>query len=199
MTRKRRSFKRISYTLDYRPLIIIATEGKKTEPSYFKMAIFKPPGTPVHVVTLETRASSSPSAVLSRINRYIREYGITSKDVAWLVMDKDNWKDTHLDQLYLWSKSQSNRGLAVSNPQFEYWLLLHFEDGNDVHNKTECLNKLKCHCPNYNKSNIPVDKFKLSNVKKAIQRAKSKDNPPCVKWPTTTGTTVYRLVERIIS
>jgi hypothetical protein len=198
MTRKRRSFKRISYTLDYRPLIIIATEGKKTEPSYFRMVVFKPPRTAVHVVTLGTKTSSSPITVLNRIKRYIKEYGIKSGDEAWIVVDKDNWKDTHLEQLYSWSTLQSNRGLAVSNPQFEYWLLLHFEDGNDVHNKTECLNKLKCHCPNYNKRNIPVDKFTLSNVKEAVKRAKSKDSPPS-KWPTTTGTTVYRLVERILS
>ncbi len=31
----------------------------------------------------------------------------------------------------------------------------------------------------------------------AIKRAKRKDNPPCEKWPQNTGTTVYRLVEKI--
>lgn len=31
-----------------------------------------------------------------------------------------------------WLKGASNRGFALSNPKFEYWLLLHFEDGAGV-------------------------------------------------------------------
>jgi hypothetical protein len=31
----------------------------------------------------------------------------------------------------------------------------------------------------------------------AVKRARQRDNPPCVDWPHTTGTTVYKLVESI--
>jgi len=37
-------------------------------------------------------------------------------------------------------------------------------------------------------------------VDKAIKRAKRRDNPPCEDWPRNPGgTTVYRLVERILN
>lgn len=195
---KRERFERKSNFREIRPVFVIATEGKKTEPDYFNMRIFKPPETAVKVKMLPTKASSSPIAVLKRMKKYIRDNDIKERDEVWLVVDKDNWKVQHLEALYEWSKSSSYTNLAVSNPQFEYWLLLHFEDGNDVNTKAECLNRLECHCPNYDKSNLDVNKFTSVNVKSAIGRAKLKDNPRCEKWPVTTGTTVYRIVERII-
>lgn len=163
------------------------------------MKIFKPPETTVHIKPLESRTSSSPSSVLNRMKVYIRDYRMREGDEAWLVVDKDNWKTVHLEQLCRWSKSHPSRGFAVSNPQFEYWLILHFEDGHGISNKVECLDRLNRYLPNYDKSNIPVNKFNVSRVKAAIRRAKLKDNPPCDKWPETTGTTVYRLIERILS
>jgi len=49
----------------------------------------------------------------------------------------------------------------------------------------------------YDKS-IDVSKFK-ERVGIAIQNAKAKDSPPCEKWPATTGSTIYRLVENILA
>ena len=39
----------------------------------------------------------------------------------------------------------------------------------------------------------------LKAIKHAIERARRRDNPPCPDWPTTTGTTVYRLVEAMLN
>lgn len=198
MTKKRRQFQRASNTRDYRPVFIIATEGEKTEPDYLRMKIFKPPTVTVHIEPLPTKKSSSPSSVLKRMEKHLRDYRIREGDEAWLIVDKDLWKDEQLELLHVWSTAHPYKGLAVSNPQFEYWLLLHFEEGNNVHNKNECLSRLRCHLPNYDKGNLPVNKFTLSRVRDAIRRAKLKDNPPCEKWPETIGTTVYRMIERII-
>ncbi|HRV24140.1 MAG TPA: hypothetical protein P5046_02880, partial [Sphaerochaeta sp.] len=45
---------------------------------------------------------------------------------------------------------------------------------------------------------IQKNTFSVSQINDAIERAKNRDNPPCVDWPRTLGkTTVYRLVNRI--
>jgi len=199
MSSKRRKFTRRSNILEYRPVFIIATEGKRTEPDYLRMRVFKPPQISVKIELLPSKDSSSPNSVLHRMKEYIKDYKLREKDEIWLVIDTDQWKKRQIEQLYNWCEIHSYTNLAVSNPQFEYWLLLHFEDGHGVHNKSECLRKLKCHCPNYSKSNLETHKYTLSNVKDAIKRAKLKDNPPCEKWPENTGTTVYRMIERIIT
>jgi hypothetical protein len=178
--------------------VVIATEGNKTEPTYFKLNVFKNPEISVNIKILPSKGHSSPIGVKKRMDKYIKDYDKKENDQFWLVVDKDKWEESDLDVLYSWTSVEDNKFIAVSNPHFEYWLLLHFEDGNDVHNKTECLKKLKCHCPKYDKNNIPADRFTENNVKDAAKRAKLKDTPPCTKWPTRTGTTVYRLVEHII-
>jgi hypothetical protein len=195
---KRQSFRRVSETRGYRPVFIIATEGKKTEPAYFKMEMFRSRERPVRVEVLGNRRNSSPQAVLGRMRRHLSSYQKKEGDEAWLVVDRDQWSVQDLKVLHDWSQSDPYKNLAVSNPQFEYWLLLHFEDGNGINGKNECLRRLKKQIPNYSKSNIQINKYTVPRVKSAIKRAKSQDSPPCKKWPVGTGTTVYRMVEKIL-
>lgn len=199
MSKTLKRFKRKSEFRNLRPVIVISTEGKETERQYFTMPAFRSSELSVFIKIIPRDTKSNPKYVLKDMEEYISKNGTRKGDRHWLVLDKDNWSDDKLQKLYEWSIAKSNRGLAVSNPQFEYWLLLHFEDGNDISNKTECLNRLGNHCQSYNKSNLPVHRFNITNVKEAIQRAKSKDNPQCEKWHETTGTTVYRLVEIILN
>ncbi len=198
MSNRRRRFARVEGIRAQRRVFLVATEGRRTEPDYFKMRMFRPPETAVHVKTLPSKTESSPASVLARMRKYLNEYGITDGDEAWLVIDRDHWKPEQLETLYKWCNSREYAGLAVSNPQFEFWLLLHFEDGVGAGSQAECLKRLEGHCGQYDKSNLPVHKFTRNNVRAAVGRAKKKDNPPCKKWPATTGTTVYRLVERIL-
>lgn len=195
---KRRSFRRVGEIRDYQPVFIIATEGKKTEPAYFRMGIFRSRERPVRVKVLDRRGGSSPQAVLDRMREHLRGYQKKKGDEAWLIVDKDQWKNNDLELLYAWSQSDTYKNLAVSNPQFEYWLLLHFEGGKKINSKSACLSRLRKYMPDYDKSKIPEDKFTVTRVKSAIKRAKSQDSPPCSKWPVETGTTVYRMVERIL-
>lgn len=82
---------------------------------------------------------------------------------------------------------------------FEYWLLLHFEEGKDIHSASECRLRLKRHLPNYDKS---IDPFSITRemIEDALRRAKNRDTPPCVDWPRSPGsTTVYKLVDNILN
>jgi hypothetical protein len=198
MAKKQKRFERKSNIRELRPVFLIATEGGKTEPDYLNMRIFKSREASIKIEVLPSRKNSSPLSVLKRMEKYIRDYEIKKRDQIWLVIDKDQWEDEDLEKLYKWSKEYQYRNLAVSNPQFEYWLLLHFEDGYNIQGKRDCMKRLNCHCPNYDKSQLPVEKFTPDKIKDAVRRAKTKDNPPCEKWPIKTGTTVYRMIERLI-
>ena len=196
MPRKRRTFHRPLGTLRYRKLFVIAVEGANTEPQYF--GIFNDRQSVIKVNCLQSKYGSAPPHVLRRMEQYLKKESLKTTDEAWLVCDKDHWTDDQLLQLHEWSKKKDNYGFVLSNPNFEYWLLLHFENGNGVSNAHDCSQRLKRHLPGYDK-NLDVRKISPEMILDAIQRAKQRDTPPCTDWPKSIGTTVYRLVDRILA
>lgn len=192
----RRSFSRPISTRRYKKLFILATEGKVTESSYFSTLPFEQ--ALVRIKCLKSDKKSSPPNVLKRLEKYLNEEGLKATDEAWLLVDKDTWNDAQLKLLLAWTKKRVNRHLALSNPKFEYWLLLHFEDGRGISSKEDCDRRLEQYLPNYNKA-LGKNSFSLEDIKRAIQRAKTKDIPPCEDWPSINGTTVYRLLLNIIA
>ncbi len=195
MPPKRRKFQRQLGERRYRRLFIISVEGLTTEPQYF--SIFNDLELVIHVDCLKGKNESSPIHVLRRMKKYLKETKLKSSDEAWLVVDKDQWTDEQLTKLHAWSKEHDNYGFALSNPKFEYWLLLHFEDGTNISSPRECSERLNRYLPNYQKG-IDARKITQNIIDAAIRRAKDRDNPPCSDWPRTTGTTVYRLVEKLL-
>jgi len=195
MAKKRRTFKRPLGERRYRKLFIIAVEGTKTEPQYF--AIFNDRNSVIHLTCVKGNHHSSPPQVLKRIKDYLTQESLRPSDEAWLVVDKDHWADDQLTLLHKWSEGSERYGLAVSNPKFEYWLLLHFEDGKGIGTSHACSERLKRYLPNYAKG-INSRDFTSSRISDAVHRAAARDNPPCRDWPRSTGTTVYRLVEKLL-
>jgi hypothetical protein len=176
---------------------VIAVEGAKTEPQYF--AIFNGQQSVIRVNCLKGSHDSSPPQVLKRMETYLMGEELRSSDEAWLVVDKDQWSDEQLAQLHAWSRARDKYSFALSNPSFEYWLLLHFEEGNDIASSRDCIDRLRRYLPNYDKG-IGVSMIARQGIANAIQRARLRDNPPCADWPRVLGgTTVYRLVEKLHS
>ncbi len=174
---------------------MLAVEGTKTEPQYF--SVFNQQG-PITVKCLSRPRGNDPLHVLGRMKRYLKKQDLKNTDQAWLVMDMDQWTEDHLVQLHSWAQEQQNYGFALSNPNFELWLLLHFEAGTDISSSLECINRLRQHLPHYNKR-INSRTFSRDQVKQAVQRAKRLDTPPCHDWPRVSGsTTIYTLVEKIL-
>lgn len=195
MSQKRRPFHRKLGQRRYRKLFIIATEGTKTEPQYFAMLDNRQ--SVVHVECLKSGSRTSPAQVLKRMGSRLKQEAIRKTDEAWLVVDKDQWTDNQLADLHGWSQTKDNYGLALSNPKFEFWLVLHFEGGDGIFNSRECSDRLRRYLPDYDKA-IDSRKIRQEMIIEAIRRARGRDNPPCADWPRNTGTTVYRLVEKII-
>jgi len=196
MPLKRPRFRRFLGERRYRKLFVIAVEGTKTEPQYF--GIFNGLCSVIHVNCLKSN-HSSPLQVLKRMEACLKQEALKETDEAWLVVDKDAWNDEQLAQLFKWSQNADNLGFALSNPKFEYWLLLHFEEGAGISSSRECSERLRRHLPDYDKG-IEARKFSRNMIANAIRRAKLRDNPPCIDWPRTIGnTTVYKLAENILA
>ncbi len=191
----RRSFKRPVGQRRYKKMFIIASEGAETEPIYFGM--FNDEQTTIRVKPLKGKNKSAPKHVLKRMKDYLAAEGLRKTDEAWLVVDTDQWTIEDLNALHDWSTQKANYGFAVSNPKFEYWILLHFEDGNGVSSSSQCTARLKRRLPSFDKACVDTTKVR-PGVEAAIERARRKDTPKCRKWPQNTGTTIYRLVEKLI-
>ena len=196
MARDRRRFERPLGERRYRKMFVIAVEGVRTEPQYF--AVFNGAPSIVRVHCIPGSSASAPTRVLKRMREHLRKEGLLPTDEAWLVVDKDQWTELQLAELFAWSQEADNHGFALSNPQFEFWLLLHFDDGSGASSPTQCVARLRQHLPDYDKG-IAAAAFTRERIADAVARARHRDTPPCADWPRTPGvTTVYRLVGRIL-
>lgn len=109
-------------------LIIIATEGEITEKAYFEglLSMDGFPTTSVHVEVLNSvRGESSPNHVITRLDGFKKEYKLSEDDQLWFVLDKDRWPNKNLAEVARLS-AQKGFNMALSNPCFELWLLLHW-------------------------------------------------------------------------
>ena len=147
---------------------------------------------------LNKPGGTDPLSVLGRMARHLEKERLRSSDQAWLVVDRDQWTEEQLVRLDDWAQEQQNHGFALSNPAFESWLLLHFEDTVGIASSQGCIRRLRQHLPDYDKS-IPPGTFTRERIEEAVRRARKRDTPPCRDWPRDPGgTTVYRLVEEIL-
>lgn len=113
-------------------LIVIASEGKDTERIYFKALAKEYTNPRVHVHILERHENeqnnSSPEHVLKQLNDYKGQYDLESDDELWLVIDRDRWTDAMLSHVAKECAQDDYLHVALSNPCFELWLLLHLVD-----------------------------------------------------------------------
>lgn len=199
-------------------LIVIASEGKDTELIYFK-ALAKEYANPrVHVHILERsedeQNNSSPEHVLKQLNDYKGQYELEADDELWLVVDKDRWTDAMLSHVAAECSREVSMHMALSNPCFELWLLLHLEDASLLSPEeqklwTENRRKSKSADPylkvrlrqkmgSYHESAYDAPSL-IAHVESAIERARALDRNPSDRWPQTLGTRVYLLVESVTS
>jgi hypothetical protein len=179
----------------YRKLFVIAVEGAKTEPLYF--GIFQRFSV-ILVKCLGGKHDSSPSGVLKRMKEFLRTEALEKSDEAWLVVDKDHWKDDQLDELEEWAGQEGNFHFALSNPNFEYWLLLHFEEGTGIEFASQVKQRLRTYLPYYDKS-LDSGKIDQSMIEEAICRAKARNSPGDSVRSGIGKTSVWKLVENILS
>ena len=195
-------------------IISIASEGK-TEEQYFDGIHDMETGNIVKVERLEkledTDTKSHPNHVLDLLDErkeLWQEHGIDPNEL-WMVVDRDK-QNVSKDQLnaIIDKCIENGYNLALSNPTFEFWLLLHVKDFLE-YSKEDLLNNTKVNknrrfidkelsdlLGGYNKKKIKFEKFE-PGINLAIERAKklTTDNTELL---TELGTSVCLLVEKII-
>ena len=197
-------------------LIVIASEGKDTERIYFKALAKEYTNPRVHVHILERSVdeqnNSSPEHVLKQLNDYKNQYELEADDELWLVVDKDRWTEAMLSRVATECSQEVAMHMALSNPCFELWLILHLRDISleseeekikMLENLKETKNadaylkrKLRALLGSYQESNYDADKLVLQ-VADAIARAEDLDKDKSARWPQGLGTHVYKLAKSI--
>ena len=210
------NYARTEGILDSR-LIVIAAEGERTEKIYFEALRAYARNSRVHIKILERdeehKHNSSPEYVLDQLTQYKNENALDPDDELWLVIDRDDWKQAALRVVAQKCAQDEALHLALSNPCFELWLMLHMEEvATKTDEEKERLFKNKregTHDPylkrvmrrlmggSYNEAHY--DAYVLvPHVREAIARAESLDAHKKARWPEELGTRVYLLAESIL-
>ncbi|MBN1927346.1 MAG: RloB domain-containing protein, partial [Prolixibacteraceae bacterium] len=197
-------------------VISIAGEGK-TEEQYFDGFYDLNRSELIRIERLEkadeTDTKSHPNQVIELLverKKYWEAHGVEPNEL-WMVVDRDK-QNVSKDQLNEIVQKCRNEGynLALSNPTFEFWLLLHLTS-IELYDKELILSNPKATVKSkkrylekelsrllggYNKNKLHFDKFE-PGIKDAVSRAKelSVDNMVLID---ELGTSVCLLVEKII-
>lgn len=126
MPRKSRPLDRTTGLVRDSSIVVIACEDTHAVKQYF--AKFRTRRVQFKVLPTE-EGYSSPKAVVERLNRYRVEEQIGDEDELWICIDADHWiRGSHQRELaeVLRQCRSNGYGVAISNPCFEVWLLLHF-------------------------------------------------------------------------
>jgi len=183
-----------------KPTILIASEGKETEPLYFDELKTRHREVVTVIISGGRSGQTNPRRVLKRLKQeMLKRASWSPRDHAWLVVDTDQWTEAERREIQLAVSEDSRIHLAASNPCFELWLLLHFRDGWETVTAADLcrlLDSPDCFT-GYHKENYDVRTL-MAKVGDAIRRAKTSDRAAPDQWPLPGMTHVYRVVENII-
>lgn len=201
-------------------MFVLSYEGKVSEKKYFedfrRSELFNDSGL-IEVISLKRpkNRGSDPISVKKLLQEAKKEYRFKDTDEFWLIIDRDDWEDTHnhnFDKLVEDCKKENNFFLAMSNPCFEIWLILHLKDTNefDEEDKRRIMtNKKISNSKNYidtvlskiqgrSYNKRPNPQVFLPLTRTAIRRAK-KLNDENQDYPKQLGTHIYKLIEKLIA
>ena len=190
-------------TRDANPRFFICCEDGKSAPRYFE-ALRKYYKYSQQSFKVDKKSNrTDPCSVVGRAVDYKKELEKNEDlctrdgDRVWAVIDVDQHKGIN----NACQKARSNGiQMLISNPCFEYWILLHFEDtAPGVHDCDELIRKhLKRHMKNYDKGSTDYSDF-VDRAEEAARRAerqfiaKAESNPikccPC--------TMIYKLIQAL--
>ena len=179
MARRENSQTRRGRDRELRPgHVLVICGGQRTEPDYFKgMAR-------AHRARIKIRTKVDSPDNLVRYAASV--FTADEYDGVWCVVDTDSF-DIRAART---TAERLGVSLAVSEPCFELWLLLHFADHRaHVDNGTAACRLLAKHVPGYDKR-LDYEVFDRG-VEKAITRAKA-------LAPGNPSTDVWRLVEVLL-
>lgn len=154
------------------PQVLIVCEGNKTEPLYFNALrrYRRLSATRIDIVPGGISGSDPRSIVryARKRKKWMKRRGRKFEHV-WCVFDRD--EHPRIEEAFLWAE-QSHFDLAFSNPCFELWFLLHFEEVCEPLDRFEAFRLVRRRMPQYRKT-ASVYHLLLDRQKQAIERAEA--------------------------
>lgn len=199
-------------------LFVLSYEGTVSEKKYFEdfrySEQFNDSGL-IEIISLKRPSDrgSDPINVKKLLQKAKSEFRFKTTDEFWLIIDRDDWESIHnynFNSLVQDCNNENNFFLAMSNPCFEIWLILHLKDINEFteEEKKKILENKKIKSSRnyidkvlgeiqgrgYNKKPNPQIFLPLTKI--AINRAKELDLKK-EDYPKDLGSHIYKLVEKI--
>ncbi len=187
--------------------ILIVCEGAETEPNYFKsLRDF------LKLSIIQVQIQGRASAPITVINEALKQVEKREQEIernpnlkrfeaVWCVFDVENpHHNSTFDQAVQIAK-QNKFQLAVSNPAFEFWYILHFEyttrpfvDGDELKRYLK-----QNHISGYDPAKSVFDEL-MDTIRVAIQNSKSilKNHPQGEQPFPNPSTQVHLLVEEMV-
>lgn len=140
MPRESTPLVRKSGFLEAEKFYVLAYEGDVTEKKYFEdlrqSSMFNDSGS-IETIPLkkEHNGGNSPLDVKKLLSKAKAEYNFRATDEFWLIIDRDDWERIHhvdFNALYDDCEKEKNFFIALSNPCFEFWLILHLRKLEDI-------------------------------------------------------------------
>lgn len=184
--------RRLAYR-DPLPPILVVCGAKNTEPAYLRGLL----------ASVDNRAVDVKIKICAQDPVSVVRHTATERDKAgdyyeqsWCVLDVDEF--AHLDRA-LRLAADKNVEVALSNPCFELWLLLHFRDHRaPVNGYRQAEKELVDHHPGYSKAARKLDFRRYrAGWPAAVERAR-KLAKPGEEHKTNPSTGMWRLVREIV-
>ncbi len=189
-------------------LIYVAAEGAVTEKQYFEGVVNKIHSSRVKLEFVDRSSSgdSCPVRVVQYLSDYKKSISTNKDDMFWVVVDADGPHARKLAEAARLVR-QKKLKLAVSNPCFEFWLLMHYVSIAEISDseielinqdgKKGCSAKIRSVFGSYNHANLDFE-YLWRNVHRAIDRSSSIDQDKNEQWPKELGTTVYKVLQSVL-
>lgn len=163
---------------------------------------FELPRIQIHVVPTDD-GTSVATHVLARLDKFECD----SDDERWMVLDTDHCiSGTHLPGFLAAIKEAKKKGVkvALSNPCFEIWLLLHhivdLSTLSSINQAKDVEVQLREILGEYNKTRLKTEHYPLDKVADAYERAVAVDSSVSGgDVPQGVTTRVYKLLHSIVS
>jgi len=167
-------------------LIVVICGGRRTEPSYFSALkqVFRKPAVKIEIsgdgldpVTLVQSAVERKNTLLKDARKSKNSFDKNFE--IWVVFDRDEFPQIREARELA---AKNSIGVAESNPCFELWGILHFQDYDALDNARECQRRFSVCCPRYDHRGskaIDFDSFaansedRIAMIDDATRRAKT--------------------------
>lgn len=193
MPRHRQVTRRGSSTRESRRSFLIVVGADRTEADYLEglRDHARAPNVSMRVVT----KPGSPDQLVHHVKRMS---GVDDFDQVWCVTDVDHYeREGGKVTTAVTAAAEAGIEVAVSNPCFELWLLLHRETCTAACENCETvMRKLRKRLPAYDKTRLRFEDF-AEGVETAIERARRLD-PTGKDHVRNPSTGVWRLVSAIL-